>query len=332
MDLIISYCKEFSDTLIVACTTFILYIIIVTVIEKLKLVHDKNIKRINKFVEVVPNKASDFNFSDKYHEKIFEKNPFFNIASILKNTVLWKIFQKKMLEKISFTGVIGIAFGCIAFFSLKAYIFHIPSPMLLTGLIIFGIFIVDTISNHLILKKKIAFSDEFPNALDVFKRGLRAGMSTVKAIELVSFNSKPPISKVFDAIYKKTVLGESLHSVLDYFSSRVVSEDFKFFAVAIKIQEETGGNMTETIANLAAMMRKRYELRLKIKAISSETLMTGKVLIFLPFFLMAIILYTNPGHLDCMFNSNLGIEIIIITLMMFCLGSVLIFRISRIKA
>lgn len=332
MDLIISYCKEFSEILIVACTTFILYLIIVTVIERLKLIHDKNIKRINKFVDIVPNKTSDFSFSDKYHEKIFEKNPFFNITSILRNTILWKIFQKKMLEKFSFTGVMGIIVGSIMFFSLKTYIFHIPYPMLLTVFIIFGIFIADTVSNHFILKKKIAFSDEFPNALDVFKRGLRAGMSTVKAIELVSFNSRPPISNVFDAIYKKTVLGESLHSVLDYFSSKMVSDDFKFFAVAIKIQEETGGNMTETIANIASMMRKRYELRLKIKAISSETLMTGKVLIFLPFFLMAIILYTNPGHLDCMFNSNLGIEIIIITLIMFCLGAVLIFRISRIKA
>ena len=332
MEEIVFYCKEFSDVFVISFIIFSLYIIITNIIAKVDLIMDKNIKRINKFVETVPSKTADFDFSYKYHEKIIDRNPFFNIKSILKNTVLWKIFQKKMLEKISFTSVIGVILGSVMFVGLYEYIFHIPSPIQLTGFIIFGIFIVDTISNYFVLKQKIAFADEFPNALDVFKRGLRAGMSTVKAIELVSFNSKPPISKVFDAIYKKTVLGESLHSVLDYFSSKTLSEDFKFFAVAIKIQEETGGNMTETIANLASMMRKRYELRLKIKAISSETLMTGKVLVFLPFFLMAIILYTNPGHMDCMLNSKLGIEVIIITLIMFCLGAVLIFRISRIRA
>ena len=80
------------------------------------------------------------------------------------------------------------------------------------------------------------------------------------------------------------------------------------------------------------MMRKRHELRLKIKAISAETLMTGKVLVFLPFLVIAIVLYANPNHLDSMTSSKFGVEVIVFTIILFILGAFLIFRLSRIKA
>ncbi len=157
-----------------------------------------------------------------------------------------------------------------------------------------------------IKKRNDQFIDMFPDVLDMIVRSVRSGFPLNTAISMVAENMEPPISTEFAQVADELALGRSLGEALERLALRIPEQDIRFFVVVLKIQQETGGNLAEVITNLSNIIRKRKQLRRKIKAMTAEGRVTGYILSAIPIVLFVALLYSSPQHLDPLFDTSQG--------------------------
>jgi tight adherence protein B len=138
------------------------------------------------------------------------------------------------------------------------------------------------------------FSEQLPDALDIMVRSLQAGHPISAAISLVSKEMADPIGTEFGIAVDEMTYGLDMREALQNMSQRTEVEDFQYVVVSINIQHETGGNLAEVLHNLSSVIRDRFRMFKKIKALSSEGRLSAVVLSFLPFAVGAVIFTGNP--------------------------------------
>ncbi len=146
-------------------------------------------------------------------------------------------------------------------------------------------------------RKKVAA--QFPIALDVFVRGLRAGYPVASALELLTTEMTDPIGSEFGIVVDEVTYGADLRDALQGMANRWSLPDMQMFVVSLSVQSETGGNLAEILENLADVIRERASMLLKVRALSSEGRMTALLLTALPIFAFVGLFSMNPGfYLD----------------------------------
>jgi tight adherence protein B len=141
--------------------------------------------------------------------------------------------------------------------------------------------------------------DQFPVALDVFIRGLRAGHPIAAALDLLTVELPDPIGSEFGLVTDEITYGADLRDALSAMAERWDSEDMRMFVVSLSVQHETGGNLAEVLENLSSVVRERHSMLLKVRALSSEGRMTAVVLTALPILTFSALFLLNPGfYLD----------------------------------
>ena len=141
--------------------------------------------------------------------------------------------------------------------------------------------------------------DQFPVALDVFVRGLRAGHPIAAALDLLTVEMPDPIGSQFGVVVDEVTYGAELRDALQAMADRWELEDMHMFVVSLSVQSETGGNLAEILDNLSTVIRERHSMFLKVRALSSEGRMTAIMLTVLPVFAFAFLFLVNPGfYLD----------------------------------
>ena len=130
------------------------------------------------------------------------------------------------------------------------------------------------------MRKKM--QDQFPVALDVFVRGLRAGHPIAAALDLLTVEMPDPIGSQFGIVVDEVTYGADLRDALQAMADRWDLEDMRMFVVRLSVQNETGGNLAEILENLSQVIRERASMMLKVRALSSEGRMTGAMLTGLP--------------------------------------------------
>ena len=146
----------------------------------------------------------------------------------------------------------------------------------------------------------------FPEALDLIVRGLRAGIPVTEAIGSIGAEVAEPVASQFRAVADSIAIGTSMEDAFNESASRVGIEDYRFFIISLAIQRETGGNLSETLSNLSDVIRKRQELRLKVRAMSSEARASGMILGALPFVAGGALLGTNPEYILILAHDPFG--------------------------
>ena len=147
------------------------------------------------------------------------------------------------------------------------------------------------------MRKKM--QDQFPVALDVFVRGLRAGHPVAAALDLLTVEMPDPIGSQFGIVVDEVTYGADLRDALHAMAERWDLADMRMFVVSLAVQAETGGNLAEVLDNLSKVIRERQSLMLKVRALSSEGRMTAVMLTALPILTFAVLLLFNPGfYLD----------------------------------
>ena len=136
--------------------------------------------------------------------------------------------------------------------------------------------------------------DQFPTALDVFVRGLRAGHPIAAALDLLTVEMPDPIGSQFGVVVDEVTYGAELRDALQAMADRWDLEDMRMFVVSLSVQSETGGNLAEILDNLSAVIRERHSMYLKVRALSSEGRMTAIMLTVLPVFAFAMLFLMNP--------------------------------------
>ncbi|MBB4641216.1 type II secretion system F family protein [Rhizorhapis suberifaciens] len=141
-------------------------------------------------------------------------------------------------------------------------------------------------------RKKI--QDQFPIALDVFVRGLRAGHPIAAALELLTVEMQDPIGSEFGVVVDEVTYGADLRDALQRMADRWGLEDMHMFVVCLSVQSETGGNLAEILENLSQVIRERANLFMKVRALSSEGRMTAIILTALPVMAFTGLFLLNP--------------------------------------
>ena len=135
---------------------------------------------------------------------------------------------------------------------------------------------------------------QFPVALDVFVRGLRAGHPIASALDLLTVEMPDPIGSEFGIVVDEVTYGADLRDALQGMADRWDMEDMRMFVVSLAVQSETGGNLAEILENLSAVIRERASMMMKVRALSSEGRMTAVMLTVLPVFAFVLLFLVNP--------------------------------------
>jgi tight adherence protein B len=141
--------------------------------------------------------------------------------------------------------------------------------------------------------------EQFPVALDVFVRGLRAGHPVAAALDLLTVEMPDPIGSEFGTVMDEVTYGADLRDALSDMAERWDMEDIRMFVVSLAIQSETGGNLAEILENLSKVIRDRASMMMKVRALSSEGRMTAMMLTGLPVFAFILLFIIRPSfYLD----------------------------------
>ena len=136
---------------------------------------------------------------------------------------------------------------------------------------------------------------QFPTALDVFVRGLRAGHPIAAALDLLTVEMPDPIGSQFGLVVDEVTYGAELRDALQAMADRCDLDDMRMFVVSLSVQSEAGGNLPEILDNLSKVIRERHSMMLKVRALSSEGRMTAIMLTILPIFTFVSLFLSSPG-------------------------------------
>lgn len=175
------------------------------------------------------------------------------------------------------------------------------------------------------------FERQLPEVLDLISRSMRAGHSFPSGLEMVADEGMKPISGEFRIVSDEINFGISVQEALLNLAGRVPSTDLKYFVVAVLIQRDSGGNLTELLDNLSSLIRQRFRLFEKVRALAAEGKISGWILGALPFVMAGIIQLINPGFMPILFNDPIGINLVIGAIVFMILGGFWMWRIVKIR-
>lgn len=148
-------------------------------------------------------------------------------------------------------------------------------------------------------RRRRKMQEQFPVALDIFVRGLRAGHPIASALDLLTKEMSDPIGSEFGIVVDEVTYGADLRDALQNMADRWGLGDIHMFVVSLSVQSETGGNLAEILENLSQVIRERASMLLKVRALSSEGRMTAVILTSLPMLAFVALFLINPGfYLD----------------------------------
>ena len=143
-------------------------------------------------------------------------------------------------------------------------------------------------------RRRRKMQEQFPVALDVFVRGLRAGHPVAAALDLLTVEMPDPIGSEFGLVVDEVTYGADFRDALQAMADRWDMEELRMFVVSLAIQMETGGNLAEILENLSQVIRERASMMLKVRALSSEGRMTAVMLTILPVFAFTLLFLLRP--------------------------------------
>jgi tight adherence protein B len=147
-------------------------------------------------------------------------------------------------------------------------------------------------------KKRLQkFNDQLSDMLNLMVNGLRAGYSTMQAMEAVSKELPAPICDEFKRVIQEMQIGIPMETALDNLLRRIPSEDLDFVVTAINVQREVGGNLSEILDNISFTIRERVRIKGEVRVLTSQVRTSGTVLSLIPFFLVLILWFLNPEYL-----------------------------------
>lgn len=172
---------------------------------------------------------------------------------------------------------------------------------------------------------------QLPDAMDLMSRALRAGHAFASSLAMVGSEAAEPIAGEFRTTSDEIAFGVSMDNALHHLAMRVPSADVRYFTMAVIIQRETGGNLSELLGKLAELVRERFKLFAKVRVLAAEGKLSAYILTGLPFCVAGAIQVLNPEYLAALFTDPAGIQVVYGALVMMVLGIFAMWRIIDIK-
>jgi tight adherence protein B len=212
---------------------------------------------------------------------------------------------------------IGISFGRIVICAVFAFVLGAVIPIM--------------VLNFKATRVRKRMEEQFPVALDVFVRGLRAGHPIAAALELLTVEMPDPIGSQFGLAVDEVTYGAELRDALQNMAERWDLDDMRMFVVSLSIQNETGGNLAEILENLSRVIRERHAMMMKVRALSSEGRMTAVMLTVLPIFSFVLLFLLNPRFFLDVANDPWFVPGFTMLIVLYTIGFIVIRRMVDLK-
>jgi tight adherence protein B len=180
-------------------------------------------------------------------------------------------------------------------------------------------------------RRMLKFEEQFPEAMDLLARALRAGHALTTGLSMVADEMKDPIGPEFRQLFDEQNFGLPLPQALKNFATRIPLLDAKFFVTAVLTQRDAGGNLSEVLDNLATIIRDRFRVKRQVRVISAHGRITGWVLSALPTSLALFFTLTNPQKYLAFVRDPLGMQMVLFALGLQVLGVLIIKKIVTIE-
>jgi tight adherence protein B len=243
-----------------------------------------------------------------------------SLATLIEQSGVHTTASAIMLAMILSALVCGLA--CMLF--VKLPIFWIIAALA-------GSFLPYIYLRHKRAQRMKKFEEQFPEALDLLSRAIRAGHAFQTAMGMVAEELPVPVGIEFKKAFEQQNFGLPLRDVLDQMAERVPILDVKFFVTAVTIQRETGGNLAEILDNLAHVVRERFKILRQVRVHTAHGRFTGYVLLALPASLAVALTFINPEHMNLLFTERMGQMMILGAIVMQAAGYVWIRKIIKIE-
>ena len=218
----------------------------------------------------------------------------------------------------------AVVCGLICMFFIKVPIFWIVAALM-------GSFIPYAWLRYKRTARMKRFEEQFPEALDLLSRAIRAGHAFQTAMGMVADELPVPVGIEFKKAFEQQNFGLPLRDVLDQMAERVPLLDVKFFVTAVTIQRETGGNLAEILDNLAHVVRERFKILRQVRVHTAHGRFTGYVLLALPAALAIALTFINPEHMKLLFEESMGKTMIVGAIIMQAIGYLWIKKVIKIE-
>ncbi|MBI3446779.1 MAG: type II secretion system F family protein [Magnetospirillum sp.] len=169
------------------------------------------------------------------------------------------------------------------------------------------------------------FTSQFADALDVVVRGIRSGLPLGECIAIIGREMPDPVGGEFRQITEGTRIGLTLHEAMNRAVERMPMAEMRYFAIVLAIQQQTGGNLAETLAKLSDVLRARKRMRDKVQAYASEARASAAIIGSLPLVVMGMLALIAPSYIGVLFTSDAGNLLLFIGIMTEAVG-VLVMR------
>lgn len=199
-------------------------------------------------------------------------------------------------------------------------------PVLLVVLPAFG---VNWISRQLVERFRLAFLNVFPDALELMVRAVRAGVPTVRAIEIVADECAAPVSLEFRKIADSLRLGIELERILNESMHRLRVPEFSFFCVALLLQRETGGPLSDTLEGLSDIVRSRKDVRMKSRALTAESRLASRIIACVPPLVFGLLYTVNREYVQILLDTKPGHMIVVASGALLTFGLIVIQKIAK---
>ena len=204
-------------------------------------------------------------------------------------------------------------------------------PSLALGIAAVATFIPVNVVKYKRTLRMRKFEEQFPEALDLLGRALRAGHAFTTGIEMVGNEMPDPIGPEYRTLFDQQNYGMPLPDALKLFAERIPVLDARFFVTAVLIQREAGGNLSEVLDNLARVIRERFRVKRQIRVISAHGRLTGWILVCLPPCLGLVLFSINSETRELMFYDPMGQQMMIGALVLQFIGTFIIRKIVNVE-
>ena len=150
------------------------------------------------------------------------------------------------------------------------------------------------------------FAEEFPNAVDVIVRGVKAGLPLADCLKIISAEAQEPVRSEFKVIVEDQTMGMPVDQAVQRLPDRIPLAETSFFAIVIALQSRTGGSLSETLANLSKVLRERKKMQAKIRAVSAEAKSSAIIIGSLPLVVGLLLYLTSPDYIALLFTTFMG--------------------------
>jgi tight adherence protein B len=230
----------------------------------------------------------------------------FSVATLLLSSGCLALGAYVVVKLLTFNTLLGIGAGMLASFVPFIYVSHMKTRR---------------------LRK---FEEQFPEAIDLIGRALRAGHAFTTGLVMAADEIPAPVGEEFKLLYDRQNFGMPLPEAMKAFAARIPLIDARFFVTAVLTQRETGGNLGEVLDNLATVIRDRFRVQRQVRVLTAHGRITGWILAGMPPALAVALFVVAPGHLKMLISDPLGVQMIVGALVLQVIGTLTIRKLVQI--